>query len=64
MPLHPSPNENKGPRKKKKKNGDAEVLSPNPAARLPRSLFFCPYPFKIFIHEGFINILLRNPFVI
>ena len=53
----------------KEKNDDAEVkkrsqLSCIPATCLPRSLSFCPYPYKIFIHKGFLDILLSNPFII
>jgi hypothetical protein len=30
----------------------------------PRSLSFRPNSFKIFIHQGFLNVILNNPFII
>src|SRR5271170_1567084 len=34
------------------------------SATQPHSLSFCPNPFKILIHQGFLNIILNNPFII
>src|SRR5436190_21817989 len=40
------------------------MLKHSKSATQPRSLSFCPNPFKIFIDQGFLNIILKNPFII